>query len=211
MLEGDEKVVMFTSTHPTEGKSFLASNIAVSLSYTGKKIILVGLDVRKPQLYKVFNFARKNIGVTDYLTNPKEYQLDTLIRHLDQYPNLDLLHSGTIPPNPTELLMRERLGILIDELKKRYDYIILDTAPIGLVTDTALIGRYADICVYVCRSGVTLKSSFEYINQLKAEKDFPKIASVVNGVQIVKTKHGYGRYGYGKQYGYGYEKEEKLK
>lgn len=215
MLEGEEKVVMFTSTHPSEGKSFMASNIAVSLSYTGKKVVLVGLDIRKPQLYKVFNFPRKNLGVTDYLINPKDYPVDTLIRHLDQNPNLDILHSGTIPPNPTELLMRDRLGALIDELRRRYDYVILDTAPIGSVTDTALIGRYADMCVYVCRSGVTLKSSFAYINELKGEKDFPKLASVVNDVQMVQKKYGYGKYGYGKygygkQYGYGYENEEKL-
>lgn len=220
MLEGDEKVIMFTSTHPSEGKSFMASNIAVSLSYTGKKVILVGLDVRKPQLYKVFNFPRKNLGVTDYLTNPKEHPVDSLIRHLEQNPNLDILHSGTIPPNPTELLMRDRLRILVDELRQRYDYVILDTAPIGLVTDTSLIGRYADMCVYVCRSGVTLKSSFEYINELKKEKDFPKLASVVNDVQMSQRKYGYGkygygkygygRYGYGKRYGYGYENEEKL-
>lgn len=215
MLEGDEKVIMFTSTHPSEGKSFMASNIAVSLSYTGKKVILVGLDVRKPQLYKVFDFPRKNLGVTDYLTNPKEHPVDSLVRHLEQNPNLDILHSGTIPPNPTELLMRDRLRMLIDELRQRYDYVILDTAPIGLVTDTSLIGRYADMCVYVCRSGVTLKSSFEYINELKKEKDFPKLASVVNDVQMAQRKYGYGKYGYGKygygkRYGYGYENEEKL-
>jgi tyrosine-protein kinase Etk/Wzc len=214
MLEGDEKVIMFTSTHPSEGKSFLASNIAVSLSYTGKKVVIVGLDIRKPQLYKVFNFSRKNYGVTDYLTNPKEYELDSLIRHLDQYPNLDILHSGTVPPNPTELLMRDRLKTLIDELKQRYDYVIVDTAPIGIVTDTALVGRLADMCVYVCRAGETLKSNFEYINHLKNEKDFPKLATVVNGVQMTQKKYGYGKYnakyGYGvKQYGYGYEQEER--
>lgn len=221
MLEGNEKVIMFTSTHPSEGKSFMASNLAVSLSYTGKKVILVGLDVRKPQLYKIFNFQRKNLGVTDYLTNPNEHPIDALIRHLDQNPNLDLLHSGTIPPNPTELLMRDRLRILIDELKRRYDYVILDTAPIGSVTDTSLIGRYADMCVYVCRSGVTLKSNFGYINELKHEKDFPKLATVVNDVQMAKKRYGYGKYGYGrygygkygygKRYGYGYEDDEKRK
>ena len=124
------------------------------------------------------------------------------------------MYSLNIPPNPTELLMRDRLKTLIDELKQRYDYVIVDTAPIGIVTDTALVGRLADMCVYVCRAGETLKSNFEYINHLKNEKDFPKLATVVNGVQMTQKKYGYGKYnakyGYGvKRYGYGYEQEER--
>lgn len=209
MLGKDDKVVLFSSTQPGEGKSFVAGNTAVSLAFLGKKVIVVGMDIRKPGLNKVFNLSRRAEGITNYLSDPDNVNLFDMIQHSDISPNLDILPGGPVPPNPTELVARDVLVHAIDQLKSRYDYVILDTAPIGMVTDTAIIGRVADMCVYVCRADVTPKAGYEYINVLKNEHKFPKLATVINGIDMGKRKNSYGygygkKYGYGKGYGYGY-------
>lgn len=203
MLGKDEKVILFSSTQPSEGKSFVAGNTAVSLAYLGKKVIIIGLDIRKPGLNKVFNLSHKVEGITNYLSDPEHVSLFDMIQKSDISKNLDILPGGPIPPNPTELVARDVLEKAIDQLKERYDYIILDTAPIGMVTDTAIIGRVADMCVYVCRADATPKMGFDYINTLRDEKKFKKLATVINGIDMSKRKNSYG-YGYGKKYGYGY-------
>ena len=203
MLGKDEKVILFSSTQPDEGKSFVAGNTAVSLAYLGKKVIIIGLDIRKPGLNKVFNLSHKVEGITNYLSDPEHVSLFDMIQKSDISKNLDILPGGPIPPNPTELVARDVLEKAIDQLKERYDYIILDTAPIGMVTDTAIIGRVADMCVYVCRADATPKMGFDYINTLRDEKKFKKLATVINGIDMSKRKNSYG-YGYGKKYGYGY-------
>lgn len=209
MLGKDDKVVLFSSTQPGEGKSFVAGNTAVSLAFLGKKVIIVGMDIRKPGLNKVFNLSRRAEGITNYLSDPDNVNLFNMIQHSDISPNLDILPGGPVPPNPTELVARDVLDNAIDQLKSHYDYVILDTAPIGMVTDTAIIGRVADMCVYVCRADVTPKAGYEYINVLKNEHKFPKLATVINGIDMSKRKNSYGygygkKYGYGKGYGYGY-------
>ena len=209
MLGKTDKVVLFSSTQPGEGKSFVAGNTAVSLAFLGKKIIVVGMDIRKPGLNKVFNLSRRAEGITNYLSDPDNVNLFDMIQRSDISPNLDILPGGPVPPNPTELVARDVLEKAIDLLKSKYDYVILDTAPIGMVTDTAIIGRVADMCVYVCRADVTPKAGYEYINVLKNEHKFPKLATVINGIDMSKRKNSYGygygkKYGYGKGYGYGY-------
>lgn len=209
MLGSDEKVILVSSSQPGEGKSFIAGNIAVSLAYMGKKVVIAGLDIRKPGLNKVFNLSRRAEGITNYLSDPKHANLFDMIQHSDISPNLDILSGGPIPPNPTELVASDALDKAIEHLKEHYDYVILDTAPIGLVTDTAIIGRVADLCVYVCRADVTPKAAFGYINTLRDEKKFSKLATVINSIDMSKRKnsYGYGKkygYGYGKKYGYGY-------
>ena len=208
-LGKSDKVVLFSSTQPGEGKSFVASNLAMSLAYLGKKVIVVGMDIRKPGLNKVFNLSSKSIGITNYLSDPDHVDLFSMIQNSNISPNLDILLGGPIPPNPTELVARDVLDQAIAQLKERYDYVILDTAPIGMVTDTAIIGRVADMCVYVCRADVTPKAGFNYINVLQKERKFPKLATVINGLDMTKRKNNYGygygrKYGYGKGYGYGY-------
>lgn len=203
MLGKSDKVVLFSSTQPGEGKSFVAGNTAVSLAFLGKKVIVVGMDIRKPGLNKVFNLSRRAEGITNYLSDPDNVNLFDMIQHSDISPNLDILPGGPVPPNPTELVARDVLDKAIEMLKERYDYVILDTAPIGMVTDTAIIGRVADMCVYVCRADVTPKAGYEYINVLKREHKFPKLATVINDIDMSKRKNSYG-YGYGKKYGYGY-------
>ena len=203
MLEKDHKVILFTSTQPGEGKSFIAGNLATSLAYLGKKVIVVGMDIRKPGLNKVFGFSIHSKGITNYLSNPESVNLYDMIQKSSISPNLDILPGGTVPPNPTELVARPILDQAIDMLKQRYEYVILDTAPIGMVTDTAIIARVADMCVYVCRADYTPKAAYQYINTLQHKNTFPKLATVINGIDMSKRKHSYG-YGYGKKFGYGY-------
>lgn len=216
MLEPQEKVILFTSTQPGEGKSFLATNTAISLAFLGKKVIILGMDIRKPGLNKAFGFTRSAKGITNYLNDPEHTDLMSLVMESQISPNLQILPGGPVPPNPTELVARPVLDDMINMLKERYDYVILDTAPIGMVTDTAIIGRVADLCVYACRADYTPKNGYEYINVLKNSHKFPKLATVINGIDMRKRKNAYGygygkRYGYGYGYGYGYDAENKKK
>ncbi len=165
----------------------------------------MGLDIRKPGLNKVFNVSKHAKGITDYMVDPEHQDLFALIQHSDLSANLDIMVGGTIPPNPTELVARDVLEKAIERLKAHYDYILLDTAPIAMVTDTSIISRVADMGVYVCRADVTPKYDFKFINTLNENKKFGKLAVVINGLDLTKRKYGYGKhYGYG--YGYGYEK-----
>ena len=199
----DKKVILVTSTTSDEGKTFIASNLAVSLALLGKKVVIVGLDIRKPGLNKVFHISHKERGITQYLVAPQSTDLRSMIQSSDLSANLNILPGGTIPPNPTELLARKSLDDAIELLKKDYDYVVLDTAPIGMVTDTQLIARVADISVYVCRADYTHKNDYQLINELYANKRLPGLCTVINGLDMKKKKYGY-YYGYGKKYGYGY-------
>ena len=211
MLQNDKKVILVTSTVSGEGKSFISANLAISLSLLGKKVVIVGLDIRKPGLNKVFRLSTKEKGITLYLANP-DTDLMSLVQPSDVNNNLSILPGGTVPPNPTELLARDGLDKAIEILKKNFDYVILDTAPVGMVTDTLLIGRVADLSVYVCRADYTHKVEYTLINELAEEKKLPNICTVINGVDLKRRKYGYyygyGKYGkyygYGKRYGYGY-------
>ena len=211
MLENDKKVILVTSTVSGEGKSFISANLAISLSLLGKKVVIVGLDIRKPGLNKVFNIPRKEVGITQYLANPEKNLMD-LVQLSDVSKNLYILPGGTVPPNPTELLARDGLDKAIETLKKNFDYVILDTAPVGMVTDTLLIGRVADLSVYVCRADYIHKNENTLINELAEKDKLPTLCTVINGLDLKKRKYGYyygyGKYGkyygYGKRYGYGY-------
>jgi len=216
MLDNDQKVILVTSTVSGEGKSFVSANLAISLSLLGKKVVIVGLDIRKPGLNKVFHLSNKEKGITQYLSNP-ETDLMELVQPSDINKNLFILPGGAVPPNPTELLARNGLDKAIEILKQNFDYVIMDTAPIGMVTDTLLVGRVADLSVYVCRADYTHKAEYTLINELAIEKKLSKLCTVINGVDLKKRKYGYyygyGKYGkyygYGKRYGYGYGYGEK--
>ncbi len=215
MMTENQKVILFTSSTSGEGKTFNAANLGVSFALLGKKVILLGLDIRKPALGRLFDVADRNVGITTLLVKDQVTASDLMsqIRPSGVNANLDLLLAGPTPPNPTELLARENLGVIISLLRERYDYIILDTAPVGLVTDTLQIGKYADVSCFVCRADYTPKSSFGLINSLAMEEKMPNMCVVLNGVDMSKKKYGYyygygkygkyGRYGYGR-YGYGY-------
>lgn len=204
MLKEDQKVIMFTSTTSGEGKTFTAANLAVSFALLGKKVLVMGLDIRKPRLTNLFELKDKNIGITNLLVhdNPTREDICANILNSGVNRNLDIMPAGPIPPNPAELVSRESLDNIFAALRKEYDYIIVDTAPVGLVTDTLMIARVADLTVYMCRADYTPKSSFEFINSLSAQKKLPQISIVINGIDMSKKKYGY-YYGYGKYGKYG--------
>lgn len=214
MLSEGQKVILFTSTTSGEGKSFNAGNLACSFAFMGKKVVIVGLDIRKPGLNKVFHISHREAGISQYLADPEHTDLRSLCQVSTISDNLYILPGGTIPPNPTELVARKSLDTAIDILKQHFDYVILDTAPIGMVTDTQLVARVADLSVYVCRSNYTAKSEFKLINELKQDNKLPHPCILLNGIDMSKRTTGsyygygkygkYGRYGYGKKYGYGY-------
>ena len=216
MLENGKNVILVTSTISGEGKSFISANLAISLSLLGKKVVIVGLDIRKPGLNKVFNIPKKEHGITQYLTHTTANLMD-FVQPSDINKNLFILPGGTVPPNPTELLARGGLEKAIETLKANFDYVILDTAPVGMVTDTLLIGRVADLSVYVCRADYTHKAEFTLINELAENNKLPNLCIAVNGLDLNSRKYGYyygyGKYGkyygYGKRYGYGYGYGEK--
>lgn len=208
-LKEHDKVVMFTSTISGEGKTFIASNVAISFALLGKKVILVGLDIRKPRLAELFEIDDYHHGITNLLIKDDVNWNDVKAQIVPSgiNDNLDILMAGPVPPNPGELVTRASLEDTIETLKEHYDYILLDTAPVGLVTDTLALGRVSNATVYVCRADFTAKSSFGLINSLSIEKKLPNMCMVLNGVDLSKKKYGYyygyGRYGkYGK-YGYG--------
>lgn len=222
----DKKVIQFTSTTSGEGKTFISSNLAMSMALLGKKVILVGLDIRKPRLAEMFGFSNRQKGITSFLAgdaDDKELLFNQIIPS-GISDNLDILPAGIVPPNPAELLSKINLDNAVKFLSERYDYVLLDTAPVGLVTDTLIIARVADASVYVCRADYTAKNDLNLVNSLYAEGKLKNMSLVLNGVDMTKRKYGYyygygnygkyGRYGYGKyghygHYGYGNDSEKK--
>ena len=214
MMKENEQVILFTSSTSGEGKTFLAANLAVSFALLGKKVVLCGLDIRKPALGRLFGLKDRTMGATQLLAKESvtESDLLTSICPSGVNENLDLILAGPTPPNPTELLARQNMHDIIEMLKKQYDYIILDTAPVGLVTDTLQIARYSNVNCYVCRADYTPKSNIGIVNSLVTENKLTNCCVILNGVDMSKKKYGYyygygkygkyGRYGYGR-YGYG--------
>ena len=210
MMKENEKVILFTSSTSGEGKTFLAANLAVSFALLGKKVILCGLDIRKPALGKLFNLSDRKIGATALLVKNSVTVEDvrSQVCASGVNDNLDLLLAGPIPPNPTELLARQNLEDTIEILKQQYDYIILDTAPVGLVSDTLQIAKFTNVSCYVCRADYTPKANIGVVNGLTKENKLPNTCIILNGVDMSKKKYGY-YYGYGKygKYGrYGYSR-----
>lgn len=204
LLKQHDKVIMFTSTTSGEGKTFIASNVAISFALLGKKVVLVGLDVRKPRLAELFEIDDHHHGITNLLVKDEVNWSDVKEQIIPSGINdkLDILMAGPVPPNPGELVTRESLDQTMEQLKEHYDYILIDTAPVGLVTDTLALGRISNATVYVCRADFTQKASFGLINSLSMEKKLPNMSIVLNGVDLSKKKYGY-YYGYGKYGKYG--------
>lgn len=204
VLEKDEKVVMFTSSTSGEGKTFITSNLAVSFALLGKKVLLVGLDIRKPRLADLFEIDDHQHGITNLLVKntPTWEDIQQQLVPSGINNNLTLLMAGPTPPNPSELVSRKSLDDIFAELRKHYDYILVDTAPVGLVTDTIEIGRICDATVFVCRADFTPKESIVMINSLHNQKKLPKINIVINGIDMSRKKYGY-YYGYGRYGKYG--------
>ncbi len=198
MLPKGCNTVLVTSTHPTEGKSYVSVNLAISIALMGKRVVVVGLDIRKSGLNAILGKPMQSRGISSYISG-QTTDILSLIEEVQ--PNMHVLYGGAIPPNPTELLSRETTSEAIEILKRNFDYVILDTAPVGVVTDTLQFSSLADVSLYVCRAKVTSKSDYSLINDMLASGKLPNLCTVIVGVDT--SARGYGhRYGYG--YGYGY-------
>ncbi len=198
LLKGREhQVVMITSGTSGEGKSFLTINLGSALAISNKTVVLVELDLRKPKLSKELGMPLEK-GFTDYLVS--KLKKEELIKPVPNHPNLFLVSAGTIPPNPAELLLEPQLEELFAWLRTRFDYIIVDTPPLGIVIDSVLIGKYANASVYVVRQGYTLKAQLKMVSNLKQNEKIPNLSILVNDVKINR----YYGYKYGYSYGYGY-------
>ena len=188
--------VLVTGDMQSIGKTFNAINVASIYALYGKKTVLLGFDLRKPKLYKEFGL-NNNIGLSSFLSNKEPF--DNIIQSTSAIPSLDIITSGPIPPNPAELIASEKCDELFQLLRERYDYIIIDTPPVGLVTDAFLLMKHSDVNLFIVRQGVTNKNIFGTIIKDMETRGL-KMSIVLNGIQ---TNKGYG-YGYGKKYGYGY-------
>lgn len=191
--------ILVTSTMSGEGKSFVAANLATYLAHSGYKVVLLGLDLRAPKLYEYFNIDKAK-GITHFITD-KNLTVKDIINPIREVPNLDLIDSGFIIPNFNEIIQTTRLTDLVEELKKTYDYVIFDTAPVGLVSDTLHLNNLADLCLFVVRANYLDKRMLFVVEKIKTDKRFKKINLILNDVDFTSNKYGYG-------YGYGYGLEE---
>lgn len=200
----DGKVVFVTSTVKGEGKTFVSVNLALTLANPSKKVLIIGADVRNPQLQRYNNLRKGLTGLTEYLHDP-EVKSNQITHRSTFNPHLDVIYSGMIPPNPTELLTNGRFEELLEELRSKYHYIILDTAPLMLVTDTLLISNLSDAILYVTRSNYTEKNLIEFANKHIESDKLHNVGFVINDVESEY-------FGYGNKYGYGYNnhKEENI-
>ncbi|NRA93067.1 MAG: polysaccharide biosynthesis tyrosine autokinase, partial [Psychroserpens sp.] len=196
------RVIFCTSTIKGEGKTFISINLSLALSSMNKKVLLIGADLRNPQIHSHTKFDKNTVGLSDYLHDGSSDWRSYLIKGFENHEYHDILLSGNIPPNPTSLLTHGRFESLIEEAKESYDYIIIDTAPTVLVTDTMLISSFADVTVYIARAGFTEKKILAFSEELFQTGKLKNMAYVINGVGASKS-YGYG-YNYGYGYGYGY-------
>lgn len=190
------KTLMITSSVGGEGKTFCSINIATVFALSEKKTVIVGMDLRKPKLFDEFNLTN-NLGVVNYLI--KQKTIEEITNHT-QIPYLDVILSGPVPPNPSELIISDRMGDFIEELKKKYDYIILDTPPVGLVSDALELSQFSDVSLYIVRQNYSKKEMITLLNNRIKRGELNNVSIILNGFQN-KAKYGAG-YGYGGGYGY---------
>lgn len=202
------QVLMTTSMNEGAGKTFVGANLAAMLAFAGKRVLLVDLDIRKASLTRLFGGKRQK-GVTHYLIGQVE-RAEELIHPVSGCPGLDIIYSGAVPPNPAELLLSDKLDELIGAVKDRYDLILLDGVPTGVVADAAIVARLADLTLFVARAGVLDRRQLPDIEQIYQSGKLKKMAVVLNSVK--EEQLGYGHYGYaGHGYGYGYGNNQKKK
>ncbi len=192
ILSGNnDKVILMTSTSSGEGKSFISSNLAATFALMGKKVVLIGMDIRKPRLASYLNINPR-LGLTQYLASG-DIELSQIITHMKEIPGMDVIVAGPVPPNPAELLASNKVSEMFKELRNMYDYIIIDSAPVGMVSDTFSLDRVSDATIYVCRASFTKKQDIDFVNEIHENKRLKNLSLVVNGTS---SKKGYG-YGYG--------------
>ncbi len=204
--QGMAKTIFLTSTIPGEGKTFLSVNLAGIFALSGKKVLLIGMDIRNPKLPEYFNLPNTNKGLTNYLSS-STMPIEECIIKSKEFEHLYILPPGSIPPNPTELLMNKKIDELFAKFKSEYDFIIVDTAPVSLVSDTLIIAKQADTFIYVARANYLDKRMLHIPEILHKENKLPNMAILLNDTHS-KNGYGYGGYGYG-GYGYGATTQKK--
>jgi capsular exopolysaccharide synthesis family protein len=194
------KVIYCTSTIKGEGKTYVSVNTSLALSSINKRVLLIGADLRNPQIHGHISASKQQAGLTNFLHDETVDWRDTLIQGFPKHKNHYTIISGPIPPNPAHLLTNGRFEKLLEEAKHEFDYIVVDTAPTILVTDTMLISQYADATLYITRANYTEKNLLNFSEDLKASGKLKNMAYVINGVGVSGSR----RYGYNYGYGYGY-------
>ena len=198
--DSNEKLYLITSSISGEGKTFVASNLAVVFANSGKKTLLLGADLRRPKIYEDFSNENKK-GLSTILSGENSFN-DVVIKTEDE--NLDVIISGPTPFNPSDMLLNEKFENLISLLKENYDKIIIDTAPIGLVADAYMVMKFSDVNLYIVRQNYTSKEVLRFINGLHEDKRIDNLFLVLNDVSSGSGVYGYGKYSYGNAYNYGY-------
>ncbi len=203
------KVIMVTSSNPHAGKTFVSTNLAMTLALTGKRVILVDLDLRRRTFTKQMGHSGSSVGITNFLSGT--CTLEQIVTKSSLNDNLDIIYSGPQPPNPGEMLLSEQLDKLMEALRTQYDYVIIDSVPAMAVADAMITDRLSDLCIYVIREGLLDRRQLPDIERLYQEKKLRNMCTVLNGTRISHHNYGYGYgYGYGyNSYGYGlYEEDE---
>lgn len=195
------KTILVTSTVSGEGKSFVSINMAAVLALAGKKVALLEFDLRRPKILSNLGIQKTGIGISNYLLGMNSES--EICTRFEAFPNLDIYPSGIVPPNPAELMLSKNNEKLFDYLKANYDYIIIDSAPVGLVSDTLSLTKFVDMSLYIVRHRYTFKRQLSFIKDLKTEGKLPNLNIVVNDLRI-GARYGYYGYGNSKGYGYGY-------
>jgi capsular exopolysaccharide synthesis family protein len=204
----EKSTILVTSSFSGEGKSYISTNMGAVMALAGKKTVILEFDIRKPKILSGLGIA-KGPGITNYLIGKAE--LKDLIKPLPDHENLFVLGCGPIPPNPSELLLEQRVDDMFTWLKENFDVVLIDTAPVGMVSDAMTLGKFADSTLYLVRQGHTFKKQVAMIDEFYKDQKLPKVSIIINDVKLKPGYgyYGYGRYGYGYGYGYGsyYEEE----
>ncbi len=199
---------MMTSSMSGEGKTFIAINLGSALAISGKKVVIVEMDLRKPKVSSALGISNEN-GMTNYIVT--NVPISSIIKSTNIHENCFLVSSGTIPPNPSELITNPKIAELFTYLRENFDYVIVDAPPVGLVTDALIIGQFSDLSFYVVRQKYTFKRQIKLVEELYINNRLKRLNIILNDVKkIAGYNYGYG-YGYGKGYGYGYYEEKKSK
>ena len=200
------KVIQVTSSISGEGKSTAATNVALTLAFSGKKVLFIETDLRNGFDYRIFNVEKRTKGLATYLSGNSD--IEQVLRHGVIHPNLDVILRGTMPPNPNELLSSQRMADMIEEMRDKYDYIICDSAPYVIISDPIVVNNYVDATFYVVRCDVSDLRFIDEMNFAAESGRLKNISIIINGINPKTRMYGQSRgWGYGYGYGYGGTRE----
>jgi capsular exopolysaccharide synthesis family protein len=200
-VDVNAKTFLVTSFLPGEGKTFTSSNLAVILAKSGKKTVLIELDLHKPKIFKRFKASEQLIGITTYITGQNSFEDIVSDSHI---PNLSCMYAGPVPPNPSDFVLSEKLKGLLDRAKREFDYVIIDTPPAGLLSDSIYLIQFVDFSIFVLNTKTSTKKTLSFLEETIHNNHIKNVALVLNGVAQLGKRYYYQGYGYSYGYGYGY-------